>query len=378
MGNGQDVLMPWLNDWLLKREGSVSDTLAGSEVRKNQHPVPAPGDNELQASQNLFLLQAGCDGALNGRVANEREIVDRLKRERDVIGLWGSECTSPIYHHFIITGLSAIYHNTSNSELKDLIEHNLGSFFWYAIRMGLDESPHGLVGMRGTGHDFAKSGFPDLHFVCQYHTSGRPKDYKSLTSWKKFLTDSGWAFSGVAGGRNYELCKKVYEYATSNSYMPWRLRSKLTILKIDGQSGPEASFYEKGINGNTPALMAYVSEPNTYLPVNAHIRVRQKHDNASCHYTILDSNYPGGSRVVDIMYNGIYSSGEVVVSSVGEQSASFLVPLSCKLLMLTSSLDEVTGWVEVSFDPATPTMPSTPPAPPAKPKKKHPWWMFWK
>ena len=182
MGNGEDVLMPWLNSYLIS--GSrMNASQAEAEVNKRVHPVPN-GPKEMQGSQNLFLLEAGCDAAIHGKLSPqlEKELIVRLQKERDEVGLWGSECTSPIYHHFTITGWSAIYHNTSNVVLKELIEQNLGSFFWYALKMGLADSKHGLIGMRGTGHDIQSTGYPDLHFVCQYFTKGRPKDFTSLTS----------------------------------------------------------------------------------------------------------------------------------------------------------------------------------------------------
>lgn len=377
MGNGEDTLMPWLNEWTLKRNILSGRERVIQEVEKQLHPVPN-GPKEMQGSQNLFLLEKGCGAALNGKLdpGTEHELVVRLQRERDELGLWGSECTSPIYHHFTITGLCAIYHNTSNVVLKELIEENLGSFFWYALRMGLGESKHGLIGMRGTGHDFAESGFPDLHFVCQYFTSGRPKDYTKLSSWKPMFKDSGWCFAGVAGGRNYELYKKAFEYAVDDNWKPWRLRSKLTLIRVDRK--PVGHFYNKGINGNTPAMIAYVS--GRYLPVNATIRVRQKADNSSGGL-LIDSV----SGVGSVMYNGIYTS--LTGGGGGPQYARFQIvdnswgtPIKSRVEILTSDLSGVSGWTQIYPSQSVPV--EQPPTsthiePPTPPKKRKPWWMFW-
>lgn len=374
----ETVLMPWLNNWLLKKEQPIG--AVKTEVAKRLHPVPS-GPKEMAGSQNLFLLELGCDAALNGLLSSsvEQELIARLERERDTVGLWGSECTSPIYHHFTITGLSAIYHNTNNEHLKDLIEQNLGSFFWYALRMGLDKSKHGLIGMRGTGFDFASSGFPDLHFVCQYFTSGRPKNYTELSSWKPMFKDSGWAFSSVAGGRNYELYKKAFEYAVDNSWKPWRLRSKLTFVRVDGVDA--GHFYERGINGNTPAIIAYVNKSNMYsyagyLPTNLDIRVRQKQDNSIGGYEIKDTT-------VVFTYSGVYTS----LTNGGGGDTQTLVHYGYKITkveVLTSSLDGVTGWVQVYPSASVPSDSPQIPLPAEQPnnanppqKKRKPWWMFW-
>ena len=373
MGNGQDVLMPWLNEWLLG-ERHLSNSDVAREVLKRLHPVPS-GANELQGSQNLFLLEAGCDAALNGKLSPklEGDLIVRLTRERDELGLWGSECTSPIYHHFIITGLSAIYHNTNNATLKDLIEQNLGSFFWYAIRMGLDKSKHGLIGMRGTGHDFAQTGFPDLHFVCQYFTSGRPKHYAKRSAWKGMLKDSGWVSAGLLGGMNYDLYKKAFEYAVGEDWKPWRLRSKLTFIKVDGYAA--GHFYEKGINGNTPSLIAYVFPSSMgieggYLPLNSAIRVRQKHDNSTGGYEIKDKS-------VYFTYDGIYTS---LTDGLGETQARVYYSAYMTVVdMLISDLSGVSGWTRIFPSASVPV--DTPPVdlPVTRPrKKKSPWWMFWK
>lgn len=381
MGNGEDVLMPWLNEWLLKRDTTTNRARVIMEVEKQTHPVPS-GPKEMQGSQNLFILQSGCEMALHGDLTPSRiqEHIVRLQRERDELGLWGSECTSPIYHHFTITGWSAIYHNTNNQELKSLIEENLGSFFWYALRMGLGESKHGLIGMRGTGHDFAESGFPDLHFVCQYFTSGRPKDYTKLSSWKPMLKDSGWCFSGVAGGRNYELYKKAFEYAVDDTWKPWKLRSKLTFIRVDHQ--PVGHFYEKGINGNTPTMIAHVS--GRYLPWNATVRVRQKADNSSG-TLVLEPNIGLGF----VEYRGIYTSltgnngAKVQHSSFQITDNGFGVPINRRVEILTSDLSGVSGWVQIypsQSIPENPTIPQTPESPniPNTPRKRKRWWEFWK
>lgn len=373
MGNGQDVLMPWLNGWLLKEHGYTDAVSA--EVAKRTHPVPS-GPKEMSGSQNLFLLELGCDAALNGHLSGqlENELIIRLQRERDELGLWGPECTSPIYHHFIITGLSAIYHNTNNPVLKDLIEQNLGSFFWYALQMGLHNSKHGLIGMRGTGHDFAETGFPDLHFVCSYFTSGRPKDYTKLEAWKPMFKDSGWVWAGLPGGRSYELYKKAFEYAVDQDWKPWRLRSKLTFLREGGSL--VGHFYEKGINGNTPAMIAYAHPstyalPGGYLPINSAIRVRQKHDNSTGGYLVE-------GKSIFLTYNGLYTS--LAGGTNGNQARTYFNPYLGPVDTLTSSLDGVTGWVQVYPSASVPVEPAPPVDPPiTRPrKKKYPWWMFWK
>ena len=376
MGNGQDVLMPWLNDWLLRRDKPHQSYGVQVEVAKREHPVPS-GPKEMSVSQNLFLLEAGCDAALNGNLSPQLDgdLIVRLTRERDELGLWGSECTSPIYHHFIITGLSAIYHNTNNATLKDLIEQNLGSFFWYVLKMGLANSKHGLIGMRGTGHDFGDTGFPDLHFVCQYFTSGRPKDQTRLSAWKPYLKDSGWVSAGLPGGRSYDLYKKVFEYAVDDGWNPWRLRSKLTFLREGGSE--VGHFYEKGINGNTPAMIGYVHPsdyalPGGYLPVNSTIRVRQKHDNSAGGY-IVDG------KSIFLTYNGLYTS--LTGGTNSTQARTYFNPYLGSVDALTSSLDGVTGWVKVHPSASVPVdaPPPTVDPPVTRPrKKKSPWWMFWK
>ena len=383
MGNGEDVLMPWLNDWTLKRDNPADRVVVSNEVNKHLHPVPQ-GPKEMQGSQNLFLLEKGCDATLNGKLNQiiENELVVRLQRERDELGLWGSECTSPIYHHFTITGWSAIYHNTNNQELKSLIEENLGSFFWYALRMGLRESKHGLIGMRGTGHNFAESGFPDLHFVCQYFTSGRPKDYTKLSSWKPMFKDSGWCFAGVAGGRNYELYKKAFEYAVDDTWKPWKLRSKLTFIRVDHQ--PVGHFYEKGINGNTPAMIAYINKH--YLPWNATVRVRQRADNSTGSLVLQPTKGLGY-----VEYRGIYTSltgnqGTQVQSVPFNIYSGYSAPgfgYAMKVEILTSDLSGVSGWTQIypsQSVPENPAIPQTPEYPnnPNPPRRRKRWWEFWK
>ena len=369
MGNGEDTLMPYLNSWLLREQNNNLRAKTIHEVEKQLHPVPN-GPKEMQGSQNLFLLQAGCEMAIHGEMTKPRqdELIVRLSRERDELGLWGSECTSPIYHHFTITGLCAIYHNTSNVVLKELIEENLGSFFWYALRMGLGESKHGLIGMRGTGHDFAESGFPDLHFVCQYFISGRPKDYTKLSSWKPHFKDSGWCFAGVAGGRNYELYKKAFEYAVDDNWKPWRLRSKLAFIRVDRV--PVGHFYERGINGNTPAMIAYINRH--YLPWNATVRVRQKADNSTGVLVLQPEN-----NTVYVEYRGIYTS---LTGNESAQVQAVGFNLGGKVEILTSDLSGVSGWTQIYPSQSVPV--EQPPTsthiePPTPPKKRKPWWMFW-
>lgn len=376
MGNGQDVLMPYLNSWLKRNSKNNYRLEAEQAVRQGKHPVPS-GDKELQVSQNLFLLEAGAKGVLNYSMSDalEHQLITRLKRERDEIGLWGSECTSPIYHHFIITGLSAIYHNTINGELKDLIEQNLGSFFWYAIRMGLADSKHGLIGMRGTGHDFATSGFPALHFVCQYFTSGRPTNYKQLSGWKDWLNDTGWAVAGLPGGRNYDLYKKAFEYAVDDDWTPWKLRSKLTFIRVD--HGRVGHFYEKGINNNTPAMIAYVTQH--YLPWNSAVRVRQRADNSTGTLVLQPE-----AGLAYIEYRGIYTSltgnDGVQVQAIPFNIAYSGIGLhALKTEVLTSDLSGVSGWTQIYPSKSVPEdTPAPIPTPPREPKKRKRWWEFWK
>lgn len=377
MGNGA-TFDPWLNDWLRRvkyADNRVSRIKVMQEVEEQAHPVPH-GEKEMQVSQNLFLLQAGCEMALHGEMTPNRqaELVTRLKRERDELGLWGSECTSPIYHHFIITGLSAIYATTNNQELKRLIEENLGSFFWYALRMGLADSKHGLIGMRGTGHDINESGFPHLHFICQYFTKGRPTNHKSLSGWKDWFDKSGWVMAGLPGGRSYELYKKVFEYAVDDGWTPWKLRSKLTFVRINSKDA--GHFYEKGINGNTPALMAYSRQPHGYLPWNSAIRVRQKHDNAEVKM-VYDFSSPT-YRWVGFDYRGIYTS---LSGGGGKQVQGRVLDFTLvnKLEILTSDLSGVSGWTQIYPSKSVPVEPTPTPTPPRENKKKKKrWWEFWK
>lgn len=378
-------MMPWLNKWLLGGDRSGSEPVE-TEVNKRTHPVPN-GPKEMQGSQNLFLLEAGCDAAIHGQLSPglEKELIVRLQKERDEVGLWGSECTSPIYHHFAITGWTAIYHNTNNETLKSLIEQNLASFFWYALCMGLGYRKHGLIGMRGTGHDFSDTGFPDLHFVCQYHTTGRTKDFTKLSSWKPMLRNSGWAYSGVAGGMNYELYKKVFELAVDDTWKPWKLRSKLTLIRGRWKNhppSPVAHFYARGINGNTPCLIGYVESDDPtmiggggYLPTNCSVRVRQKQDDSSCVMRIEND-------MLVLQYFGLYTS---LLDSPVKQIRSYgpLTPRylsgSVVLEMMTSDLSGVSGWTQIYPSPAVPV--EQPPSnthidPPVKKRKR--WWEFWK
>lgn len=379
MGDGADILAPWLNDWLLGKNDKNNRIDRGQilvALTNNEHPVPEPGETELQKSQNLFLLQAACQGAAYGDIPSyvEEALVARLERERDEIGLWGSECTSPIYHHFIVSGLLGIAITTKHPKLKQLCEENLGSFFWYALKMGLASSRHGLIGMRGTGHDFSETGFPDLHFVCQYFTSGRPKNHIRLSGWKDWLSNSGWVASGLPGGRCYDLYKKVFEYAVDDSWKPWRLRSKLTFLRT-GVLGHYGHYYERGINGNTGSLMAYVkyqSSPGRYLPVNSSVRIRQRHDNAMVELVIDDVPVDFVSGRATLTYTGLYSD------LAGGPPKQFAILEYLRLVKLESSLDGVAGWVDITpLPPAQPPVPDPTPAPkPAKRKRK--WWEFWK
>lgn len=378
MGNGTDFLSPWLSDWLLRipnEKNQINRVKILSEVGEQAHPVPR-GEKEMQVSQNLFLLQAGCEMALHGEMTPNRqaELVTRLKRERDELGLWGSECTSPIYHHFIITGLSAIHATTNNQELKDLIEENLGSFFWYALRMGLSDSKHGLIGMRGTGHDISESGFPHLHFICQYFTKGRPTNYKSLSGWKDWFDKSGWVMAGLPGGRSYELYKKAFEYAVDDGWKPWRLRSRLTFIKVNNT--PLGHIYSKGINGNTPALIAFmrklrgIDPPDRYLPRNSSVRIRQKHDNSEGSFNV-------GIGSISMFYGGVYNSLTGADSSPLVHSG--LNSMYDTVSILTSDLSGVSGWTQIYPSRSVPVDPPPTPTPPRENKKKKKrWWEFWK
>ena len=40
MGNGEDVLMPWLNEWLLRRDVGTNRARVIQEVEEQTHPVP--------------------------------------------------------------------------------------------------------------------------------------------------------------------------------------------------------------------------------------------------------------------------------------------------------------------------------------------------
>jgi len=52
---GSEVtLMPWLNEWTLKRNILSGRERVTQEVGRNLHPVPN-GPKEMQGSQNLFL-----------------------------------------------------------------------------------------------------------------------------------------------------------------------------------------------------------------------------------------------------------------------------------------------------------------------------------
>jgi len=367
MAGGEDLMFPYLNSWLRgDKNPDVNMNKLLTLLDSGQHTVPQ-GDKELAGSQNLFLLKAGCERALGGNRAEQpsntdEQLIARLERERDDIGLWGSEQTSPIYHHFIITGLGTVAITTSNTTLKYLARENLASFFWYVVKMGLGESKHGLVGQRGAGHNFTDSGFPYLHFITSYFLGGRPERHTEMGSWKNWFQDSGWVMASLKGGKLYAFMKEVWELVVDPHFVPWRLRVATHFFRDN--VGPLGTLMEKGINNNTPDVGGYI-RGGKYLPVNERIRVRQQASKGEYGWSILEDIellVPSGvglsKPTLLFSYTGIYQNLE----GGGNQVIS--APVQGKLQMLTSSLSGVTGWEDVVKVPQDPVAEPTPPGQP--------------
>ena len=359
-GAGEDLMFPYLNARLLGRDWDGNMQKLINVLNSDDFPVPQ-GPKELQASQNLFWLKAGAEREMwpnKQRYKNsDEDLISRLERERTTIGLWGSEQTSPIYHHFVITGQAATYINSKNEALKAAIVQNLASFFWYAKTMGLYEKPHGLIGQRGSGHNFTAHGFPDLHFFMRYFLGGRPLRYKQAGGWKNFLKDSGWVFGSLKGGRTYDLMKLVFDVLVSPGFVFVGVAVPIHFFS-DG-----SHYMEKGTNGNTPELGAYVNwSTPAYLPVNERIRVRQRASKGEYRHVVEQG------RVV-FEYRGIYTGLE---GSSGDPQWRVLSTPASELQTLVVSLHDHTGWqpvVPAVHDPFIPTVPDA-----QKPPRKKPWW----
>lgn len=367
MAGGEDLTFPFLNTRLLNRPHTVDINKLIRLLESGDHSVPQ-GEQELLGSQNLFWLKAGAERELwpgkNQRANTDDQLIMRLERERDVIGLWGSEQTSPIYHHFTITGMASVYINSANQHLKYLIVDNLASFFWYAKEMGLYNSPHGLIGQRGTGHNFTEHGFPDLHFFMRYFLGGRPARYEDAGGWKNFLKDSGWVYASLKRGRLYDLMKLVFERVVDHDFKPWGVMIPIHFLDVG------AHFMERGTNGNTPELGAYYN--GKYLPVNEKIRVRQRASRGEYTLSTYTSLTDPTWRHLFVNYSGIY----LELPFSGDQRLSIPNPHSL-VRERVASMSGISEWVRVSPSRVIPNAPVNPPAspPPAqKPHKKKPWW----
>lgn len=370
MAGGEDLTFPFLNARLLGKAAPVNFDKLLALLESGEHSVPQ-GEKELQASQNLFWLKAGAEREMWPEASNYRntdtQLIARLERERGVIGLWGSEQTSPIYHHFTITGMASTYINSKNERLRALIVDNLASFFWYANAMGLYHRPHGLIGQRGAGHNFTEHGFPDLHFFMRYFLGGRPAQYKSAGGWKNFLKDSGWVFASLKGGRLYDLMKLAFEKVVDPGFKPWGVMIPIHFLD-DG-----SHFMKRGTNGNTPELGAYSRNGNKYLPDNEKVRVRQRASMGEYHMEVVKATEYSHGEVI-IRYTGIYED----LPFSGRQTIRILNPFNL-LSERIASMDGITHWKKVVQDepavhpPFIPTVPDTP-SPQPKPPRKKPWW----
>jgi hypothetical protein len=369
---GSEVItFDYLNNWLLGRELTTDkkDQLLGF-LGGLDDSVPL-GESQLMGSQNLFWLKAGAErtSTMKGGPKNtDQQLITRLQRERDEIGLWGSEQTSPIYHRFIITGAAVTAITTNNAQLKLLITNNLASFFKYALYMGLDSSEHGLIGMRGTGNNISQDGYPYLHFFIRYFLHGRPENFKEAQGWKGMIADCGWVMASLKGGVLYNFMKDVFELVVDPAFTPQRLRVRTDFFRLNGK--PMGSILEKSGNGNTPEIGAFMQpfeyngkkSKQFYLPINESVRIRQR--NTHGEYSWKITNYPRtASKTVLFSYDGLYT--ELPGGGGATQSYGNLVYIDSKIEILTSSLAGVTRWEEYLIVPSTPPPPPPPTRPPA-------------
>lgn len=365
MAGGETLMQPFLNETVLGGKsapydmGALNALLAG-----DQHNVPVAG-NELPGSQNLWKLKAACRmriAALNGQSlpSLESEVIARLKRERDIIGLWGSEGTSPIYHLFMLVGDLVMWMNARSQELKDLIVEATASFMFYARKMGLEQHAHGLVGQRGAGLDHSE-GYPYLHFLLQYGLRGLPADYKSISGWKRHLLESGLVKSAIESPLAKRYWEQVFRVMQQPGFTPWRLRALTSILYTPTQH--IASVVEKGINGNTPLLAAYIRPVGTYLPINYKEHIRQRADHAVCVFTPNEA-----ARTITFRYEGLYA--DIDKEGMPYQEVVIEVPSMEDVLVFESSLDGVRERKLVESAAPEPPVPPTPQPPkPVKPSK---------
>lgn len=359
MAGGEDILYPYLNNWLTGK-GGTPDGLA-AQLDSDDHSVPQ-GPKDLAGSQNLFWLKAGAERlAKRAHLKNtDEQLIGRLKRERDVIGAWGSEQFSPIYHPFIITGAATVYVHTQNAELKDLIEENLATFFWGALNMGVGNTNlgRGLIGQRGTGHNFSEHGFPQLSYLIRYFMGGRPDNRETIDGWKPHFQDYGWLVGSLKGGPFYNLVKDIFERIVLPGYKPWGVMVPVHFLKVEDVK--VGQYMERGANGNTPELGGYVN--GTYLPRNENVRVRQKASHGE--YTVVFY-----SESFSLNYSGIYND----LPGGSENSVvarTYKYPVRERVL----SLYGLTAWKQIypvvnteptPQQPTTPTVPANPnPQPP--------------
>lgn len=369
MAHAEDVLFPYLNQWLISGRKDVGLQQRIVTMRDSgENPVP-DGLGNPGGSQNWYVLQAGSNAVIRGvsqggsATAEELNLIARLEAERDSIGLWGTEFLSLIYARFIITGWAAVYLNTNNQKLKDLIVHNLASYFWWAKEFGLQRSVHGMIGQRSTGHDFATNGLPELHFIMRYFLEGRPDGYKKQLPWKKYFVDEGWLVASLKGGKMYELMKDVFHEVVDPEFKPIYGRVKVTMIKSNKKKA-NTHFMDKGVHSSTPPMMAYMGgQHNQYLPVNSAVRWR---NNDPCKV-----EWSMGGGMVYITYYGAYEH----LDGGSDNHFTWSVEGDEQIRIITMLGDS--GWKPLkSFSESVPIDPYVP-VPSAPPKKKRPWWKFW-
>lgn len=154
--------------------------------RSKAHTIPSewnPGQ-----SQNWWVLGCGVRFAY-GDTSETQEIINRLRQERDEIGVWGSEQHSPKYWGFHIRGRLAILKNTHNEELIELIEDQIADLFKYCeLAMSPDERRIFACGMRGTGG--AEYSSYELWYLYVTYILGRKVPKKKY--WKEKPGSYAW------------------------------------------------------------------------------------------------------------------------------------------------------------------------------------------
>lgn len=350
MGAGEDVMFPYLNARLLSREWSGDKNRLADILNSDEFSVPQ-GAKELQASQNLFWLKAGAEREFypgDHKFKNtDKQLLDRMDREKMKIGLWGSEQMSPIYHPFILTGQLAVFQNTSSLALKLAIVENMSSFFWLAREMGFIDGKHGLVGQRGAGHDHARHGHPELHHIVSLL-------YENGSGFQRWMRTSGWV---MALKQDSNLLSALREHAPSVSLV----KPSISIHFFSDDNGPLGHYMEYATNGNTPEVGGFMY-PSSYLPVNVLVRVRQKPSKGSYGHEVKDGK-------LHFRYTGLYTS---LPGSPGNPqvitSRPIVGTLKEKVIGLHSNW---TGHVPASPQPQEPSQPTVT----EQPEEKKPSWI---